>query len=300
MIAYALHAALTLSLIGAAICVWLLIEPTWLELRAGLRRRLADILSIERRQADLTQAGLERVPLAAWLGFRGGVALVGGLLAYLIFGVLVLGLVVAIVCYHLVGLALETQRRRRREQQQLGLLDALRYGAAVMSQGGSATDMLKALAQGGPPIVRPLFTELAGVDAASQADHLDQLREQVVEPLFDDFALALLLHWKRGAKLVPALSVIVQDWEESIRMRREAKALRAGVEASVLILSLLPFAFLLLLRLLAPMLLQPLHSPSGQLLLVGAVLWMLLGYRILQRMAAPPVEERLGIKSEAL
>jgi len=52
----------------------------------------------------------------------------------------------------------------------------------------------------------------------------------------DDIALALALHERRGSRLVPALETLATDWDQTLGLQREAKGLRAGVEASVLIL----------------------------------------------------------------
>ncbi len=95
---------------------------------------------------------------------------------------------------------------------------------------------------------------------------------------------------------MPALDAIVQEWAESVRLQRDARVMRAGVEASVLILTLLPIVFLTFHQLLAPQLLQPFWSAPGQAVLGLAVLWMVLGYRVLQRMSEPPREERLRLK----
>jgi len=83
-----------------------------------------------------------------------------------------------------------------------------------------------------------------------------------------------------------------------LALQREAKALRAGVEASVLILTILPFVFLVTLESLAPALLEPFRSPLGELLFGGAVAWMVVGYRVLHQMAAPPAEERVSLRLE--
>jgi Flp pilus assembly protein TadB len=135
--------------------------------------------------------------------------------------------------------------------------------------------------------------------AVSLADAIEQVRRQRSDPMFDDIALALALHERRGSRLVPALETLATDWDQTLALQREAKALRAGVEASVLILTVLPFVFLILLQSLAPALLLPLHSPLGEGLFGTAIAWMILGYRILQQMSAPPLEERVSFAREA-
>ena len=300
-----LGAAAAVGLAGAAICVAVLGEPDWAGLRQRLAQRAARVLPVERAREDLAQAGMPWLPVEAWMALRVGGSLVAGLIAYLAFSVLVLALVACLACYHLLGLAMEHRRRSRQLERQQALLEAIRYGAAVMARGGNASDMLRALAQSGPLLARPIIAELADRPGNAESefslpDHVAGLRDRLAEPLFDDLTLALILHWRRGAKLVPALEAIVQEWAESVRLQRDAKVLRAGVEASVLILTTLPIVFLVALQLLAPQLLEPFHSAPGQALLGIAVLWMVLGYRVLQRMSEPPREERLRFRSTEL
>jgi Flp pilus assembly protein TadB len=126
------------------------------------------------------------------------------------------------------------------------------------------------------------------------------MRARLADPLFDDLAVVLTLHWRRGGKLVPALEALASDWNETLRLQREAKALRAGVEASVLMLTAMPFVFLFLIHLIAPTLLDPLGKPAGEIVLALAVGWMVIGYRVLQRLSEAPREERVALNEAAL
>jgi Flp pilus assembly protein TadB len=126
------------------------------------------------------------------------------------------------------------------------------------------------------------------------------MRTRLADALFDDISIVLVLHWRQGGRLVPALEALVDDWNQTLRLQREAKALRAGVEASVLLLMVLPFAFLLLMRFMAPALLVPLGTPLGEIVFALAVAWMALGCRVLQRMSEPPREERITLNEAVL
>lgn len=295
----ALGAAVVVGVIGAVICSVLLVEPDWSRLRAGLGGRAGRVLAVERAREDLAQAGMPWLRAEAWIALRLGGSLVVAVLAYLVFGVLVLTLVGGIATYHLLGLGLERRRRRRQLERQQALLEAIRYGASVMARGGNASDMVTALAQSGPRLARSIFAQLAerpGEARFALPERVAALRDQLAEPLFDDVALALILHWRRGAKLVPALEAVVQEWQESVQLQRDARVLRAGVEASVLVLTVLPIVFLVALEVLSPALLQPFHTPVGQVVLGLAVLWMVLGYRVMQQMTQAPRDERLRLR----
>lgn len=299
----ALAAAAMVGLAGAVVCVLLLAEPDWSRLGACLQHRASRLLAVERAREDLAQAGLPWLPAEAWIALRIAGSLVAGVIAYLVFGVVVLALVGCLATYHLLGLGLERRRRGRQLERQQALLEAIRYGASVMARGGNATDMLTALAQSGPRLARSIFAQMAGHSGETRfslPDRVAALRERLAEPLFDDLALALILHWQRGAKLVPALEAIVQEWQESVQLQRDARVMRAGVEASVLVLTLLPIFFLVALQLLSPALLQPFRTPLGQAVLGLAVLWMVLGYRVMQQMTQAPRDERLRLRGTGL
>lgn len=297
-----LRTALVIVGLGIAFIAVAALAADDLALVAGRVRRSVDrLIRPEPVRVSLAQAGLTSIPVPAWISARIGLAIAAGAVAWAWFRLPVLGLIAFLVVYHLVGTGLEFRRRGFEARRQEALLDAARHGIAVMSRSGNATSMLEALAEGGPFEVRPLFKEIvlaAGSGPAGETfvRELEAIRERIADPLFDDVVLALSLHWRRGGKLVPALEAVVSDWSETLRLQREAKALRSGVEASVVLLALLPFVFLVTLQLLAPALLTPFRSPVGEVVFGLAIGWMALGYGILQRMSLPPREGRLRLR----
>ena len=288
----------------AVVCLAAIATDDLRPVSGRVRRRLGQLVRPESVRVALAQAGLISIPVPVWILSRIGVALAAASIAWAWFRLPVLGLIAFLVVYHLIGTALEFRRRGFEARHQEALLEAVRHGAAVMSRAGNATSMLESLADSGPFEVRPLFKEIvlaggSGPGGEAFIRALERIRDRVADPLFDDLALALTLHWRQGGKLVPALEAVVNDWSETLRLQREAKALRSGVEASVVLLALLPFVFLVTLQLLAPTLLAPLRSPIGEVVFGLAISWMALGYGILQRMSQPPQESRLRLR-EAL
>src|ERR1700674_4183275 len=285
------------ALVGALLCVGVIVAG---DLRVGLRwvrRRTAMALRPETVRVALAQEGLDSIPTEVWILLRAGGALLAGVVAWAWFGLPVLGLVAFVITYRLAGVALEAKRRGFESRRQQALLEAVRHGIAVMSRAGSATQMLEALAESGPYEARRIFGEVVaaggyGPGGTAFAEALDR----IADPLFDDLALGLSLHWRRGGKLVPALEALVADWSETLRLQAEAKAMRSGVEASVILLAFLPFVFLVTLQLLAPALLGPFRSAAGEVVFGLAVAWMALGYGVLQRMSEPPRESRLRLR----
>src|SRR5207302_9883654 len=140
-----------------------------------------------------------------------------------------------------------------------------------VARSGNAGQMIEALAHSGPFEGRRIFSEIINrrdrAASSGLAEAVERMRSELADPLFDDFALSVSLHWRQGGRLVPALEALVAEWEQTLRLQREAKAMRAGVEASVVLLAFLPFVFLVTLQLLAPALLAPLRSSFGEVLL---------------------------------
>ncbi len=297
---------LVVSMLGMTLCGLLLITDRGdaMHLRASTRRWLACAFGIEGARIALLQADLRGVSVPLWMGIRLGSAAVTSLVVYALFHLWVLAGLTLLASYHLTAWALEIRRRRVQVDRHRALLDAVRYGAAVMSRAGNVSQMLAALAEHGPWQVRRLFAGVidrvqASRGETSLAEAIRETQRQLADPMFDDIALAISLHAQRGSRLVPALEALAADWDHTLALQREGKALRAGVEASVLILTFLPFVFLLFLQLASPALLAPFHSPLGEVIFGAALVWMALGYRILQGMAAPPTEERVSFSLEA-
>ncbi len=297
---------LFIGLAGAAVS-WLVMTIPDLRDRGHLwskvRRRLIGVMGVETARIALVQADLDWLAVRWWLGVRLGFSSAAGVLTFALFHLWVLAGLSILACYYLAGLALEFRRRRVQLARQRALLDAIRYGAAVMSRAGNLLQMLTALADHGPWQVRRLFLQIIDRVQGSRGDTtltaaIQEVQRQFADPMIDDVALALILHERQGSRLVPALEILAADWDQALALQREAKALRAGVEASVLILTILPIVFLVILESLAPALLEPFRSPLGELLFGGAVAWMVIGYRVLHQMAAPPAEERVSLRLE--
>jgi tight adherence protein B len=286
-----------IALAGAVACWTALAAPDLAAAGHRLRLALRRWSRIERVGIDLAQADVHWISPWQWLALRCGLAAAAGIAAYLVFGLAAIGLVGALAAYHLTALALESRRRQVEARRQHALLDAVRFGVALMSRSGGALHMLRALAESGPIGAQNIFRQLlvdAGSEQAGQLiDSVERTRARLADPLFDDIALALTLHWTHGGRLAPSLEALVTSWDETLRLDREARALRAGIDASVWLLTVLPFVFLLLAHVLSPSLLDPLGQPVGEIALALAVSWMVIGHRVMQRLSEAPRDERL-------
>jgi Flp pilus assembly protein TadB len=277
--------AVILSMSGAALCA-----AAYFATDGRIRARAIRLAALQRTQDQLIRAELPWLPPAVWLGGRFLVGLAAGAAVFVLFRIHILGIAALLVTQYLSRLWLVNRQRSTRLSLRSGLVETGRYAVALLDTGASLTQMLTAIARTGPQVVRPVFrglieeTESA---ATSLTDQVEKMRISLAEPVFDDFARAILLHRNRGARLAPALRAITDEWHQEMQLEREAKAHRAQVETSVLLLAVLPWVWLSLLQLLNPSLLQPFRSLVGQSLIAAALLWMLLGHKVLTGLADP-------------
>lgn len=128
---------------------------------------------VERQQESLAQAELGALPVEGWIGGRFGLSLLAAAAAWLYFDVAILAPLAAVMTHHVSGLLLERRRRRLESVRQQGLLDAVRYGAAV-SRAGNALQMVRSLAETGPVASRIIF--MAVLASADQSNDPSQWR----------------------------------------------------------------------------------------------------------------------------
>src|ERR671925_182737 len=150
---------LIVSLLGAAVTWVLLMLPASnrAERSETIRHRIAKAIGTEAARVALLQADLDWLPVRWWIGIRFGVALIIGIVTFALFQLWLLAGLSVLASYHLIGAALEGRRRKTQLARHRALLDAVLYGAAVMSRAGNLLQMLMALAEHGPWQVRRLF-----------------------------------------------------------------------------------------------------------------------------------------------
>src|SRR5438445_2573246 len=143
---------LFIGLAGAA-ASWLVMTIPELRDRGHLwlkvRRRLIGVMGVEAARIVLVQADLDWLAVRWWLGVRLGISSAAGVLTFALFHLWVLAGLSIPACYYLAGLTLEFRRRRVQLARQRALLDAIRYGAAVVSRSGDLLQVRSALAEQG-------------------------------------------------------------------------------------------------------------------------------------------------------
>src|SRR5438034_10814657 len=181
---------LFIGLAGAAIS-WLVMTIPELRDRGHLwsrvRRRLIGVMGVETARIALVQADLDWLAVRWWLGVRLGLSSAAGVLTFGLFHLWVLAGLSILACHYLAGLALEFRRRRVQLARQRALLDAIRYGAAVMSRSGNLLQMLTALAEHGQwqvrRVFRPVVDRVQGSSGKTLTDAIQEVQRQFADPM---------------------------------------------------------------------------------------------------------------------
>ena len=99
-------------------------------------------------------------------------------------------------------------------------------------------------------------------------------------------AAAVTINRQTGGNLTEVLQNLAGTVRQRREIREEAKSLTAAPRATGYILAILPFAITAYTTAMSPIYReQLLHAPLGRLLLIGAIVWSLVGFFISQKLA---------------
>ena len=114
---------------------------------------------------------------------------------------------------------------------------------------------------------------------------LDKMHERMPTNELKFFAIVMTVQAKSGGNLAEALGNLSTVLRARKLMREKVKALSAEATASAMIIGCLPPGVVILISTTQPAYMQPLfHDPRGQLILLGAGLWMSMGIFVMRRM----------------
>lgn len=110
-----------------------------------------------------------------------------------------------------------------------------------------------------------------------------QLERGVPLPETQLLVSAMRIHLETGANLPDILDGVIQTLHERRELRSAMQAATAQGRLQMNLLLLLPFALLLVFRLMAPVYTQPLfHTTSGLMIFFFGILWEFLGWRVMR------------------
>ena len=190
------------------------------------------------------------------------------------------------------------RRHRRRAAIQVALVQATAQLRAAIQAGLSVQQALVELARTGPEPLRPELTRLVldlrlkGLVAA-----LQDLRDRLADPLADQLVAALVLNDRVGGRQVGSvLERLAESTRASLAVLQEAKARQSQAVLSSRVVALVPAIALVGLRTIAPTFMAVYDEPPGQLVLVGCVVWVLIGYLAMRWLGRLPETPRVLVR----
>jgi len=243
-------------------------------------RRPVQEMDMKMRQAGIPLLGGEFMVLL--LGVTLAVALVtwmltlDGNMAFL-FGIIAAGIIWTVV-------SVRIRRRRNAFTEQLG--DCLTTMANALRAGYSFQQAMEVVAREMEPPISDEFVQVNREVAMSVPldTALEAMGKRVGSGDFDLVVTAVLIQREVGGNLAQILDTISDTIHERIRMKREIMALTAQGRLSAWVLILLPFAMALFMFLFAQeQLMVLLTDPIGQLAMLAAFVFELIGYVVIQR-----------------
>jgi tight adherence protein B len=187
---------------------------------------------------------------------------------------------------------------RRRAAVQEAMAEAMAQLRDGIRSGLSVQEALASLARNGPAALRDEFATLArearllGFEPALRA-----MRERLADPVFDIVASALVLNDRVGGRNVTqVLDQLTHATRAQQRVYQEMRALQSRNVLSARIIACVPLVVVVMIRWISPEYLELFDSWSGQLLLVGCVISIAIGYLAMRWMARLPSEQRVLVR----
>jgi tight adherence protein B len=258
------------------------VEGTLKELEA---RRLKDKkVTLNTR---LMQAGLDWDPRKFML--------ISGIMAVIVFGLTMLaggGLLGAIGLAFAAGFglprwALSFLKKRREKNFLRGLPDAVDVIVRGIKAGLPLFESLKVVASDSPEPIKSEFLAIIETQAIGMplGEACGRLFERMPVPEANFFGIVISIQQKSGGNLSEALGNLSKVLRDRKKMAEKIQAMSMEAKASAGIIGALPPIVMLLVYLTTPDYIAMLWThPTGQLMLVGCLVWMSAGIGIMKKM----------------
>ncbi len=250
-------------------------------LAGGTHSRAATSPAAGQGRRRLLALGQHRVrkPSPASIGAAGLAAIGAGGLMFLLLGLPIPALVVAVMA-GAGGLSIESmiefRRRNRQREALLALVDLL---TQLLPAGHGVRQALEALAQSGPTELRGELTTLVERQRQVSLDQaLTEAQLRVRQPLFTLVATALSVGSRSGGRLTPLLDELSRSAHQIEAAQRQLRAEQAQGRLGALVIAAMPLCLLVVLRVVNPAYLLPYRSLHGQLILASLLGLIALGY----------------------
>jgi tight adherence protein B len=251
-----------------------------LEARRQKEKRLP--LSTRLTQAGLDWSTQKFMVISAILGavfFAGAMLVGGGLLAAvgLAFG----------AGFGLPRWGLSYLKKRREKKFLKALPDAVDVIVRGIKAGLPLFESIKVVAADSPEPLRGEFLAIIETQAIGMplGDACQRLFERMPVPEANFFGIVIAIQQKSGGNLSEALGNLSKVLRDRKKMAEKIQAMSMEAKASAGIIGSLPPIVMLLVYLTTPDYIALLWThPTGQLMLVGCVIWMSIGIFVMKRM----------------
>jgi len=235
----------------------------------------------------LTQAGLSWTTQKFWI--------LSGVLAAVVFGAAVTlggGLLGAIGLSFAAGFGLPrwglSFLKKRREQAFLKALpDAVDVIVRGIKAGLPLFESIKVVAADAPEPLRGEFLSIIETQAIGMplGEACARLFDRMPVPEANFFGIVIAIQQKSGGNLSEALGNLSKVLRDRKKMAEKIQAMSMEAKASAAIIGSLPPIVMILVYLSTPDYISLLWTnPTGQLMLVGCVIWMSIGIFVMKRM----------------
>ena len=242
----------------------------------------------------LIRAGLERLPLPAFLALSLLSAVAGFALGGALSGVTAVALAAGLVGLAAPFLAAGWRARATRRAHRGAWPDVVDHLVSAVRSGASLPDAVASLSRTGPPALRSAF-------AAFERDYgatgnfsvsVDGLKERLADPTAD--RIVEILRMSRevgGSELTAVLRNLSSYLRQEAAIRGEAEARQSWVVNAAKLAVAAPWLVLVLLST-RPEAAAAYNSAGGGVLIAGGVAVSLVAYRAMMRLARLPEERR--------
>ena len=235
----------------------------------------------------LTQAGLDWSP-RKFMIISGAIAAAGFAIAMLIGGGLLAGVGLAFAGgFGLPRWMLGFLKKRREKSFLKSLPDAVDVIVRGIKAGLPLFESIKVVAADSPEPLRSEFLAIIETQAIGMplGEACARLYERMPVPEANFFGIVIAIQQKSGGNLSEALGNLSKVLRDRKKMAEKIQAMSMEAKASAGIIGSLPPIVMLLVYLSTPDYISLLWTnPTGQLMLVGCVIWMSVGIFVMKRM----------------
>jgi tight adherence protein B len=176
-------------------------------------------------------------------------------------------------------------RARRRQRIETQALDAMQLLASGLRAGYSVPQAVTLLGRQSPEPTASEFQLVAqeiGVGVGLD-DAMAHLAQRTANPDYELVAIIVRVQHEVGGNLAQILDSVAETLRERIELRRQVNALTAQQRLSSIVLSILPFALLMLLFAMDRAFVEPLFTmTAGRIMLVLAGVMVFVGWSIMR------------------